>query len=43
MREGGGTTEDATEDVFWFLVFGLLCRHTASNPITAEMHTSTVQ
>ena len=21
------------------LVFGLLCRHTASNPITAEMHT----
>jgi len=26
----------------WFLVFGLLCRHTASNPITAEMHTSLV-
>jgi len=22
---------------FWFLVFGLICRHTASNPITAEM------
>jgi len=22
----------------WFLVFGLLCRHTASNPFTAEMH-----
>ena len=31
---------------FWFcgfLVLGLLCRHTASNPITAEMHTSGVQ
>ena len=27
----------------WFLVFGLLCRHTASNPITAEMHTSGVR
>jgi len=27
----------------WFLVFGLLCRHTASNPITAEMHTSSVR
>ena len=26
-----------------FLVPGLLCRHTASNPITAEMHTSGVQ
>jgi len=26
-----------------FLVFGLLCRHTASNPITAEVHTSGVQ
>jgi len=25
------------------LVFGFLCRHTASNPITAEMHTSGVQ
>jgi len=28
--------------MFWFLVFGLLCRHTASNPITAEMHRSGV-
>jgi len=27
---------------FWFLVFGLLCRHTASNPLTSEMHTSGV-
>jgi len=27
----------------WFLGFGLLCRHTASNPITTEMHTSGVQ
>jgi len=27
----------------WFLVFGLLCRHTVSNPITAEIHTSGVQ
>jgi len=28
---------------FWVLVFGLLCHHTASNPITAEMHTSGAQ
>jgi hypothetical protein len=27
----------------FFLVFGLLCRHTAGNSITAEMHTSGVQ
>jgi len=27
----------------WFLVFGLLRRNTASNPITAQMHTSGVQ
>jgi len=26
--------------VFGFLVFGLLCRHTASKSITTEMHTS---
>jgi len=26
--------------VFWFLGFSLLCHNTASNPITAEMHTS---
>ena len=26
-----------------FFGFGLLCRHTASNPITAEMHTSGAQ
>jgi len=26
-----------------FLVFGLLCRHTASNPITSETHTSGAQ
>ena len=26
-----------------FLVFGLLCRHTASNSITTEMHTSGAQ
>jgi len=25
------------------LVFGLLCRHTLTNPITTEMHTSGVQ
>jgi len=25
-----------------FLVFGLLCRHTARHPITAEMHKSGV-
>jgi len=24
---------------FWFLVFGLLCPYTASNTITAGMHT----
>jgi len=24
----------------WFLVFGLLCHHTASNSITSETHTS---
>ena len=24
----------------WFLVFGLLCRHTASNSISSETHTS---
>ena len=23
---------------YWILVSGLLCRHAASNPITAEMH-----
>jgi len=28
---------------FWFLVFGLLYRHTVSNTITTEMHTSRVQ
>jgi len=28
---------------FWFLVFGLLCRHTASNSITTEMHKSGAQ
>jgi len=27
----------------WFVVFGLLCHHTASNSITTEMHTSSVQ
>jgi len=27
----------------WFLVFGLLCRHTASNSITTETHTSGAQ
>jgi len=27
----------------WFLVFGLQCRHTASNPITSGTHTSGVQ
>jgi len=27
---------------FIVLVFGLLCRHTVSNPITSEMHTSGV-
>jgi len=27
----------------WFLVFGLLCRHTASNSITSETHTSGAQ
>jgi len=26
-----------------FLVFGFLCCHTVSNPITTEMHTSGVQ
>ena len=30
-------------EVLWFLGFGLLCRHTASNSITTEMHTSGVQ
>jgi len=28
---------------FWFLVFGLLCRHTASESITADTHTSGAQ
>jgi len=28
---------------FWFLVFGLLCRHTARNSITTGMHTRGAQ
>jgi len=36
-RSDGGLT-----NVF-FLVVGLLCHHTASNPITTQMHTSGVQ
>ena len=27
----------------WFVVFDLLCHHTASTPITAGMHTSGAQ
>ena len=28
---------------FWFLIVGLLCQHTASNPITSGMHKSVAQ
>jgi len=37
-----GACERPTDEV-WFLVVGLLCRHTASNSITTEMHTSGAQ
>jgi len=40
---GKGSTKNRDEMVFSFLVFGLIYRHTASNPITTEMHTSGVQ
>ena len=35
---GTGALPSDSRGFFWFLVFGLLCRHTASNPITTEMH-----
>jgi len=39
---GGPRFDDVSWAGFW-LVFGLLCRHTASTPITAGMHTSGAQ
>ena len=34
------SSPSSTLPVAWFLVLGLLCRHTASNPITSGTHTS---
>jgi hypothetical protein len=41
--EGVSKKSYSTGFIVWFLVFGLVDRHIASNPITEEMHTSGVQ
>jgi len=41
--EGVSKKSYSTGLIIWFLVFGLVYRHTASNPITEEVHTGGVQ